>query len=185
MTRNRGDAELTHSSYSLQERSEAGAAAGTPGLAERPPASYTPPMETRPSGSASVPSTGGAASPVMLRLLPHVHHPPASVLVVGGGGEDAAALDARGYRVALAVHPQAASGRYDLVCESGAFGRSPHAAYVAAVAEVLRPGGKLFGGFTGIDASALIHLVAGAFEVERVDVSGHSAGGLEVVLVRR
>lgn len=141
-------------------------------------------METRPSGSASLVSPGNPASPVVLRLLPHVHHPPASVLVIGDPAE-AAPLFARGYRVEVAAHPGSAAGGFDLVCEAGAFAQIPHDRYVQAVAEVLRPGGKLFGGFNGIDASALIHLFSRAFEVERVDPSGFAGVGLEVVLVRR
>lgn len=139
-------------------------------------------MDSRPSGTASVAASGTAASPVVLRLLPHVHHPPASVLVLGSAA-DAAALEARGYRVDLVDHPGAARGGYDLVCEAGAFGRIAPEVWVDGVAAVLRSGGKLFGAFAGIDASGLIHLVARAFEVERVEPSAF--GGLEVVLVRR
>lgn len=141
-------------------------------------------MDSRPSGTASSAPSGNTASPVVLRLLPHVHHPPASVLVLGSGG-DAGALHARGYRVREVQHPGSAPGGFDLVCEAGAFSQLPPDTYVDAVAAVLRPGGKLFGGFSGIDASGLIHLFSRAFEVERVDPSGFAGVALEVVLVRR
>lgn len=39
-------------------------------------------------------------SPIVLRLLPHVHRPPARVLVAAGP-EEARALAARGYEVTL------------------------------------------------------------------------------------
>lgn len=147
-------------------------------------------MDSRPTGSASTPSGHGTASPVTLRLLSQVHHPPARVLVLGAP-VDAAALDARGYRVERAgtdVLDRVSEAPFDLVCEAGVFSSVPAAAYVAAVARALRPGGELFGGFRGVTPSALIHAFAPAFEVRRVDVSPFSPDGaalLEVVLVRR
>lgn len=138
-------------------------------------------------------------SPQVLRLLPHVKPPPARVLVVAGSGHEARALDARGYEVTvvgsaggvgapahlpvLAVDLVDAdfAGRFDLVCEVGAFATMPVAAYVAAAARALRPGGQLFGAFPA-DASALLHAVGGHFEVERCLPAGDL---LEVVLRRR
>lgn len=132
---------------------------------------------TRPSG-AWVPSWDlGRPSPVVLRLLPRVHHPPARVLVPGcGPGHEARALDARGYRVTAmdlpgrgpddlpVVHADfldadfdseaLGGGGFDLVCEHAYF-CSIHpvarARYVTAVAKALRPGGKLFGAFLQFD----------------------------------
>jgi hypothetical protein len=145
-------------------------------------------MDSRPTGSRSTPPAASAVSPVVLRLLPHVHHPPASVLVLGSP-EDAAALNARGYRVEVAG-AEIPSGGFDLVCEAGRSTPAQSGAWFEAVARALRPGGQLFGAISGLTPSELIHRAAGAFEVLRVEVSPFSAGGeavppLEVVLVRR
>jgi hypothetical protein len=136
----------------------------------------------------------------VLRLLPHVKPPPARLLLVGAGSDhEARALDARGYEVTLLDGegvpeglglPVVAAdfadtdfgGRFDLLCEIGAFGRMLRADWVAAAARALRPGGHAFGAFA-TDASALLHAVAPAFEVERCEPA--AGGVLEVVLRRR
>ena len=141
-------------------------------------------------------------SPHVLRLLPHVQPPPARLLLVGAGsGHEARALDARGYEVCVlepGVAPDVGdlvvvaadfgstdfAGRFDLLCEIGVYGEMSRAEWVAAAARALRPGGQAFGAF-GHDASALLHAVAPAFEVERCEPSGGSDGQLEVVLRRR
>lgn len=119
----------------------------------------------------------GRPSPVVLRLLPVVHHPPARVLVPGCGlGHDARAMENRGYRVvALDLAPAAAeraravngldvqvgdflqsdfAGGFDLLLEHTLFCAIRPAdrdRYVAAAARALRPGGKLFGAFLDFD----------------------------------
>jgi len=141
-------------------------------------------------------------APQVLRLLPHVKPPPARVLLVGvGTGHEARALDARGYDVSVVEAGPAAGlgdipvlavafgdtdfgGRFDLLCEIGAFGTMGHPEWVAAAARALRPGGQAFGAFR-TDASALLHAVASAFEVERCQPSGPGGAELEVVLRRR
>lgn len=126
----------------------------------------------------------GRPSPVVLRLLPVVHHPPARVLIPGCGlGHDALALDRRGYSVtAIDFAPLAAErarangvevqvmdffhadfseqglGVFDMVCEHTLFCAIPPSRrddYVAAAARALRPGGKLFGAFLDFDNAAL------------------------------
>lgn len=141
-------------------------------------------------------------SAVILRLLPHVKPPPARVLLVGAGkGHEAIALDARGYEVSVvdddakgpigSVPVVAArfedtdfGARFDLICEHGTFCEENRAAYVAAAARALRPGGQLFGAFT-VDASALMHAFAPAFDVVRCSPAGSGGGEIEVVLRRR
>jgi len=145
------------------------------------------------------------AAPIILRLLPHVHHPPARVLVPDGReGYEARALDARGYRVSVmggsSVVPgisdvagsflDAGGGAYDLVCDAGWFaelGPRDQGRYVAAAARVLRPGGLLFGAFPADDAGAsgLIGLIAAHFDVARLEPSGAVGGWFEAVFVRR
>lgn len=140
-------------------------------------------------------------APVVLRLLPHVHHPPARVLLPWGGDE-ARALDARGYRVtthgvgapgiSVATGPflEGATGEFDLVCENGGFAALPPEArgrYVEAAARALRPGGLLFGAFPGEDAGALLSLFGPRFDAARLEPSafGEASGWLEAVFVRR
>lgn len=141
-------------------------------------------------------------SPHVLRLLPHVKPPPARLLLVGAAsGHEARALDARGYDVTI-LDPGAApdvgelpvvaaefvhtdfGGRFDLLCETGAYSRMARGEWVAAAARALRPGGQVFGAFPN-DASALLHAVGSHFEVERCEPAGPDAGLLEVVLRRR
>ncbi|MDP2315973.1 MAG: hypothetical protein Q8P41_23960 [Pseudomonadota bacterium] len=144
-------------------------------------------------------------APVVLRLLPHVHHPPARVLLPDlGEGHEARALDARGYRVTVLGGPAPAPGitaaagslldapvrDFDLVCESGAFASLDHvsrARYVEAAATVLRPGGLLFGAFPAEEggAGALIEQLAPRFDVARLEPSGTADGWLEAIFVRR
>lgn len=122
----------------------------------------------------------GRASPLLLRLLPVVHHPPARVLVPGCGlGHDALALDNRGYDVLgidfapLAVERARArgikaeladfltsdfGGSFDLVCEHTLFCAiqpDDRDRYVQAAARALRPGGKLFGAMLDFDNARL------------------------------
>ncbi len=127
----------------------------------------------------------GRPSPVVLRLLPSVHHPPARVLIPGCGlGHDARALDRRGYRVVgMEIAPLAAEraratngvdvrvmdflaadfseqglGVFDMLCEHTLFCAiepDQRDLYVAAAARALRPGGKLFGAFLDFDNAAL------------------------------
>jgi hypothetical protein len=145
------------------------------------------------------------AAPIILRLLPHVHHPPARVLVPDGReGFEARALDARGYRVtAMGDAPtapgiavlsgsflDATGGPYDLVCDAGWFaqlGARDQGRYVAAAARVLRPGGLLFGAFPADIAGAggLIAQIASHFDVARLEPSGAAGGWFEAVFVRR
>ena len=139
-------------------------------------------------------------SPGILRLLPHVKPPPARLLLIGAGtGHEARALDARGYEVSV-VDPGEAppirdipvlaaefaatdfGGRFDLACERGDFPTANRAAYVAAAARALRPGGQLFGSFS-VDASAIMHAFAPAFDVVRCQPG--SGNELDVVLRRR
>ncbi len=141
-------------------------------------------------------------SPVVLRLLPHVHPPPARVLVAGfGTGHEVQALHARGYDVVTVdagtvpagVSTLAAdfatadfAGRFDLVCEHGGLDAAPdRGAWIAACARALRGGGQLFGSFAGGSTSALLHQLAPAFDVIRCQPGGFSDGRLEVVAVRR
>lgn len=172
-------------------------------------------MTHPPSGAG--PSWDGAWRPssAVLRLLPAVHHPPARVLVPGARAvRDAEALDARGYRVTLAdrspptVHGVRtlaadlfdldASEPWDLVCEQGYLpGLSPdlRPAWAAAVARLVRSGGKLFGALYAGDSAAgppwpvsageLTALLSGAFEVERLQPVPGSATTLEAVFSRR
>ncbi|MFZ5477009.1 MAG: methyltransferase domain-containing protein [Myxococcota bacterium] len=115
----------------------------------------------------------GRPSPVVLRLLPFVHHPPAKVLVTTcGAAHEARALDARGYTVTCTDLPGRVvpagvafveadfvasdfAGAFDLVCEHGGFSLVPpseRGRWVSAAHRALRPGGKLFGAFlTGDD----------------------------------
>ncbi len=127
----------------------------------------------------------GRASPLVLRLLPNIHHPPARVLVPGCGlGHEARALDSRGYHVtACDIAPLAIArarsengveailadfltadfsdaglGTFDLICENALFCAIDPArrdAYVAAAARALRPGGKLFGAFMDFDNATI------------------------------
>ena len=141
-------------------------------------------------------------SPVILRLLPHVKPPPARVLVVGlGTGHEVQALDARGYEVTV-VDPDGSpsiagvpilaaefadadfAGRFDLVCEHGAFTAVGREGYVAAAAKALRPGGQLFGAFS-VDASALMHAFAPHFDLLRCQPASGGEPVLEAVLRRR
>ncbi len=140
-------------------------------------------------------------STVIVRLLPHVKPPPARVLLVGAGsGHEARALDARGYDVTI-VDPEASpvgdlpvlaadfgatdfGGRFDLVCERGAFAGGDRVAYVQAAARALAPGGQLFGAFA-VDASALLHAVSAHFDVVRCRPGSGGEAELEVVLKRR
>ncbi len=139
-------------------------------------------------------------SPALLRLLPEVKPPPARVLLVGAGlGHEARALDARGYDVTVVDETAPAplpdlpviaaafadtdfGGRFDLVAEHGAFQSADRAAYVAAAAKALRPGGQLFGAFA-VSAGELLHTFSPAFDVVRCFPSGE--GALDVVLRRR
>lgn len=135
-------------------------------------------------------------APIVLRLLPHVHHPPARVWVPAGEAE-ARALDARGYRV-TAASPQAgwpgiaasipAAGSMDMVCETGAFRELDHrgrVAYAEAVAAVLRPGGLLFGAFPADGGGSMIlTLLASRFDAARLEPSRHG-DWLEAIFVRR
>jgi hypothetical protein len=145
------------------------------------------------------------ASPVVLRLLPHVPHPPARVAVCGPHASgDGPALRARGYRVeagpanadaAMGWHPEAP---LDAVCDGGLLRTVPLAArprWAALMALHLRPGGRLFGAFaTGdapgaIGASELSALLGGSFDVERLTESAFTdddgAPLLEAVFTRR
>ncbi len=127
----------------------------------------------------------GRPSPVILRLLPVVHHPPSRVLVPGCGlGHDVRALDNRGYRVtALDIAPLAVEraralngvevtlanfldadfsptglGTFDLLCEHTCFCAilpADRDRYVEAAARALRSGGKLFGAFLDFDNAVL------------------------------
>jgi SAM-dependent methyltransferase len=146
----------------------------------------------------------GRPSPVVLRLLPFVHHPPARVLVASSAraagvdpSREATALEARGYRVTAADSASAAefldsdhAGAFDLVCECSFLSSLPPASrarWANAAARALRPGGKLFGAFLqvdepdrasppyGIGASELIALLSGAFDVERLQPSDFGA----------
>ncbi|MES2639657.1 MAG: hypothetical protein V4850_09245 [Myxococcota bacterium] len=159
-------------------------------------------MTLSPSGGALRPDRG---APIVLRLLPHVHHPPARVLVPDvGEGNEARALDARGYRVTVMGGAVPAPGvahaagtflenapvGFDLVCEAGAFGALQGAArarYVDAAAQALRPGGLLFGAFPADEAGAgeLIALMSPRFDVARLEPSGALGGWLEAIFVRR
>lgn len=115
------------------------------------------------------------ASPVVLRLLPYVHHPPCRVLVPGAGpGHEAAALNARGYVVtaldsrpgervfptdgrdflSAADHDGVFGPPFDMICERGLFASIPPGdrdRYVRAAARVLVAGGRLFGSFFALD----------------------------------
>lgn len=147
-------------------------------------------MDSRPSGARVVAPGKNTASAAILRLLPHVQHPPARVLVLGGPG-DLSALDARGYRVEagdVSFIGAENDGVFDLICEGGVFGQVPPESYLAAAASHLRSGGRLFGGFTGVSASHLIHTASRHFEVERLETSSTEVDGvavLEAVLRRR
>jgi SAM-dependent methyltransferase len=157
-----------------------------------------------PSGAG--PSGPERGAPVVLRLLPYVHHPPARVLIpFVGHGLDARALDARGYRVSTlgstATLPgvtalpgsflDATPGTFDLVCESGGFGAlaaSDRPRYVAAAAAALRPGGLLFGAFPSrLGAGELFASFSGEFDVARLEPSafGDDGGWFEAIFVRR
>jgi SAM-dependent methyltransferase len=152
------------------------------------------------SSSGSALLTQDRPSPIVLRLLPFVHRPPARVLVTGGPHE-AKALSARGYDVTLVSTstgdldapdgtriPMLAAdfgatdfaGAYDLVCARDGL----DADGLRAAARALRPGGQLFGAFTG-HPSALLHAVAPDFDAPRLEPSGFDASVLEAVLVRR
>jgi hypothetical protein len=152
--------------------------------------------------SSGLGRTRESGVPIVLRLLPHVHHPPARV-AVPWGGDDARALDARGYRVTVfaeaapAVPGIAASaasfldapdGEYDLVCETGGFsdlGPDHRAGYAAAAARALRPGGILFGTFPADDTGALLTLFGARFDAVRLEPSAFGGARLEAVFVRR
>ncbi len=155
-------------------------------------------MNVSPSG---IGPTRDRGTPVVLRLLPHVHHPPARVALPWGGAE-ARALDARGYRVTVfgpgaapgieAIEGSfldAAPGDFDLVCETGGFavlGDAARARYVEAAARALRPGGLLFGAFPARDAGALLTLFGARFDAARLDPSAPAdPAWLEAVFVRR
>lgn len=123
----------------------------------------------------------GRPSPVVLRLLPVVHHPPARVLLPGCGlGHDAKALDNRGYRVTamdLSVHTAERAravngvnvtvgdflnsdlgGAFDLLVEHTLFctiAPGDRDRYVAAAARALRPGGKIFGAFLNFEGKTV------------------------------
>lgn len=149
----------------------------------------------------------GRPSPVVLRLLPFVHHPPARVLVAcaGGPSREAVALEARGYRVVERSDglEAAEEGAFDLICEAGFLSTvAPEARirYATAAARALRTGGKLFGAFLqvdepgrdappwGIGASELIALLSASFDVERLEPSDFRAGPatqFEAIFVRR
>ncbi len=145
------------------------------------------------------------ASPVVLRLLPHVPHPPARVAVCGPHASgDGPALRARGYRVeagptdaasASGWHPEAP---LDAVCDGGLLRTVPLEArphWAARMALHVRPGGRLFGAFaTGdapgaIGASELSALLGASFDVERLTESAFTdddgAPLLEAVFARR
>ncbi len=163
-------------------------------------------MNQTSSGVGALRERGAA---IVLRLLPHVHHPPARVLLTDAGeGHEARALDARGYRVSVmgggaAPGPgiAAAPGTFldglargfDLVCETGSFWErgsgalegADRARYVEAAANALRPGGLLFGAFPADDTGRLIALVSPRFDVARLEPSGALGGWLEAVFVRR
>jgi hypothetical protein len=138
----------------------------------------------------------GRPLPVVLRLLPRVFHPPARVLLPRAGDE-AAALDARGYRV-LSLDPSAAvegamvadfrasdfAGAFDLVCETGGFAEGDAGTWVEACARALRPGGKAFGAFSGAGSAALITAFAPRFDVEHLRPSDFGPG-FEAIFVRR
>lgn len=170
-----------------------------------------------PSGAGPTRGAHGRATPVALRLLPAVHHPPARVLVPGAGAlADAQALDARGYRVTLVdrsppsaagVHTLAAAltdldaaDPWDLLWEAGSFAEVPPSdrpAWAAAVARLVRPGGKLFGAFWagddtprpappwGVSPSELLALLSGAFEAERLQAGPPGSATIEAIFVRR
>lgn len=144
-------------------------------------------------------------APVILRLLPWVHHPPSEVLLLRAG-EEANALYARGYRVTVAdILNQAPEGSFDLLCEHGSFAMLPPAErprYVAAAARALRPGGQLFGSFLeraddpnqaapyGTTASEVLRMFADHFDVHTLSPSAFAvplAGytQLEAILIRR
>lgn len=170
-----------------------------------------------PSGAGPSWGASGRPTPVALRLLPAVHHPPARVLVAGARAlADAQALDARGYRVTLVDRspPSAAGVRtvaadltdldasepWDLLCELGSFAGivpAERPAWAAAVARLVRPGGKLFGAFWsgddatraappwGVSPSELLALLSGAFEAERLQAGPPGSATLEAIFVRR
>lgn len=159
-------------------------------------------MTLSPSGGALGRDRG---APIVLRLLPHVHHPPARVLLPGvGEGNEARALDARGYRVTVMGGDAPAPGiarapgafldappvGFDLVCEAGGFAQLDGAArarYVESASRALRPGGLLFGAFPAHEAGAgeLIARMAPRFDVARLEPSGVASGWFEAVFVRR
>ena len=158
-------------------------------------------MNLSPSGTGVTRDRG---TPVVLRLLPHVHHPPARV-ALPWPGEEANALDARGYRVTvfgeaqreLAPSVERAPGSFvdaptlglDLVCETGGFAgleSAGRARYAEAAARVLRTGGLLFGAFPTDQAAALLTLFGARFDAARLQPSGiGGADWLEAVFVRR
>ncbi len=147
-----------------------------------------------PSG-AGVSAQPGNGAAIVLRLLPFVHHPPARVFVAWDVGI-VRALDARGYRVACegvggAAGADLPPSGFDLVCEDGTFAglaSADRGSYLARLADLLRPGGILFGAFPGGAAGELICLVADRFDVARLEPSafaGLGDGWLEAVFVRR
>ena len=75
------------------------------------------------SGSGRATQDG---TPIVLRLLPHVHHPPARVWVPEGEAE-ARALDARGYRV-VAGSSQPRSEEHTLNSSHSSVSRMPSSA---------------------------------------------------------
>lgn len=127
-------------------------------------------MEWNTSGASRADDRTQTA-PVILRLLPRLHHPPARLLVPGcGAGHEVRTLHARGYSVLamdtadhradpgglpfhrgdFLAHSRDAPdiGTFDLICEQGLLCRiapDARAVYMAAAAALLRPGGQLFG----------------------------------------
>ena len=147
-------------------------------------------------------------------MLFRSHHPPATVLVPGcGQGQEAAALDARGYRVTamdVVGKPGILQGdflesdfgqRFDLLCERGLFANlrpSQRRRYVEAAARALRPGGQLFGVLVegpsgdqppyGTTAAEVLSMVAPWFDVVRLEPGAFQVAGhpqLEAIFVRR
>ena len=110
------------------------------------------------SGAWSASAGHNGVAPILLRLLPRLHHPPARLFLPGSGApgegaEEVAALHARGYDVVAAdprdpARREALRGPFDLICEIGlltSLSPADRPAYVQGAAALLRPGGQLFG----------------------------------------